>query len=341
MMRHAICFLLLCSALVAEVPQIEYSDNHKIGIQNSILAKVNGTTISMMDVKKKLDLAFHQFYPHLAQSNEARFQFYQTSWRSMLMEMIDHELILADASEKEVKLTDAEVREEIENRFGPNVMSTLDRIGIVYEEAWKLIKNEITVQRMTWWFINSKAISQVTPQEIRQAYRLYLKEHPPYTQWNYSVITIRAKESLPLAQELHEKIVAALDKATETIQEFEKEHPDVSISVSTDYTAKDTELSSSHRDPLSSLAVGTYSAPVEQLSRDKQKVCRMFHLKEKEEHPAPTFEELSPKLKNDLLQKVAGEISHSYLEKLRKHFRFDEAHLKEVLPEDFQPFVLE
>ena len=69
-----------------------------------------------------------------------------------MMEMIDGELILADAADKEIKLTDGEVREEIERRFGPSVSVTLDKIGLTQEEAWRLVKNEMIVQRMNWWF---------------------------------------------------------------------------------------------------------------------------------------------------------------------------------------------
>lgn len=339
-MRYLLCLFTL-STLCAELPVVDYADNHKIGTQNSILAKVNGTTISMLDVKKKLDLAFHQFYPNLRESNEARFQFYQTSWRSLLMEMIDNELILADAMDKEVKTTDAEVREELENRFGPNVMTTLDRVGITYEEAWTLIKNEIIVRKMTWWFIHSKAISGVTPQEIRQAYRLYLKEHPSYTTWKYRVITIRGEDPKTVAQEFYEKILSSSESLENVLKEFEKNRPNCPVSLSNEYTSSDAELAHSHREALSSLSSGSYGLPIEQTTRDQKKVCRIFHLKEKTDYMAPSFEEISPKLKNELLQKASKEISESYLGKLRKRYRFDSAHLKETLPEDFQPFTLE
>ena len=57
-----IFFLLSLAAspfLSAETPVIDFSQNQKIAMQNSILAKVNGQTFSMMDVKKKMDLLFH------------------------------------------------------------------------------------------------------------------------------------------------------------------------------------------------------------------------------------------------------------------------------------------
>jgi len=339
-MRYAISFLLAFSALSAEVPN--FSDNHKIGVQNTILAKVNGTTISMMDVKKKMDLAFHHNYPHLAGSSQARFQFYETSWRQVLMEMIDHELMLADAADREIKLADAEVREEIENRFGPNVMQTIDQIGLTYDEVWRLVKNELIVRRMSWWFIHSKAFTAVTPQDIRQAYRLHLKEHPAYTEWKYRVLTIRGDKPSEAATQLCQVVQSqSPESLTDALKQFEAAHPKVQVSLSNEYSAADSELSESHHSALSALQPASYSQPVTQVSRDKKEVARIFYLSQKIDHPAPLFEEVSPLLKNELIQKASAEVSQNYIGKLRKHYRFDADHLSESLPEDFRPFSLE
>jgi hypothetical protein len=340
----ALFLTLLCANLSAEIPNgMNFSDGPKIGVQNAILAKVNGNTISMMDVKKKMDMIFYQHYAHLADSTQARYQFYETSWRRMLMEMIDNELILSDATEKEIKLTDAEVREEIENRFGPNVMTTLDKIGISYDETWKLIKNEMIVARMTWWFIQSKAMAKVTPQEIRQGYRLYLKENPARTDWKYRVLTIRDADQAvieKLSQKIQEENIA-IEELPSVLKEFEAAHSPCSLSFSNEYSAADAELSDSHRASLASLEVGSFGAPVTQVSRDKKKLTRIFYLAEKTDVPAPTFEQLAPQIKNELFQKKSMEISGVYLEKLRKHYRYDAAHLQETLPADLQPFALQ
>ena len=85
-------------------PLSNFGAEPKIAVQNSILTKVNGKTISMMDVKKKMDMAFHQNYPHLTHSNPARVQFYEVAWKKTLMDMIDNELILSDATDKEINL---------------------------------------------------------------------------------------------------------------------------------------------------------------------------------------------------------------------------------------------
>src|SRR3989344_4181227 len=110
MNRLVLLTLSSAAVLAAEPPIAPFSAEGKIAIHNTILAKAQGTTISVLDVKKKLDLLFHKNYPHLAQSNQARCQFYEASWRHVLMEMVDHQLILADAAARDVKVTDGEVR---------------------------------------------------------------------------------------------------------------------------------------------------------------------------------------------------------------------------------------
>lgn len=343
---HKILFsLLLTSSLLhAQMPMIDFAPDAKIGVQNTILAKVHGTTISVMDVKKKLDFLFHQNYPQLVHSNQARFQFYEGGWRNVLMEMIDQELILADAEEKEVKLTDGEIREEMESRFGPNVMSTLDQVGLTYEEALKLVKKEMLVRRMSWWFIQSRAMQSVTPQDIRQGYQKYLQEHPPYQEWTYRVISIRSDEP---EQELAQKVFQFLTETnqspealTNRLKEFET--ATAKIQLSSEFVAQDQDLSAAHKKALENLQEGAYSTPTFQQSRSDQKaIHRIFYLSKKTDHPAPSFEVLSPQLRNELTQRAIIRESDQYLEKLRKHYGFDANTIQQSIPEDLHPFSIQ
>lgn len=319
----------------------------QISVKNRILTTVNGNAISVVDVMKKMDMLLHQNYPQFADSPQARFQFYATSWRPLLMEMIDTELILSDAEEKEVKLTDGEVREEMEERFGPGVQLTLEKIGLSYDDAWKMVRKELIVRRMLWFFAQSKAIQSVSPQAIRQAYRQYLAEHPPYQEWTYRVITLRSEgeEGPALAHDVSQLLAtaeASLEAATEQLKTWESQHPGAAIAVSNEYVAKDCDLSESHRSVLATLAPGSYSQPIAQESRvEKKPIQRIFYLADKNDHPAPAFDELAPQLKNELTQKAMAKESETYMRKLRKYYGFDQDGLKETLPENLQPFALE
>jgi hypothetical protein len=339
-MKTLILFLLTTFGLAAN-PYMEYSKEQKIAVQNAILAKVNGKTISMMDVKKRMDMVFHQSYPQLVDSNQARFQFYETSWKHVMRDIIDNELILSDATDKEIKLTDGEVREVMEERFGPNVMQTLDKIGLTYDETWKMVRNELIVQRMSGWFVHSKAISNVTPQDIRQAYRLYLEKNPPYSEWTYRVVSIKVDNPNDALAENVYKTLTELGQTPDAAEEALKalETPGVSITVSNQFDAKTQDLSEIHRASLENLSPGTYSKPTFQTSRsDKKTVYRIFYLVNKSDFPAPAFEAISQQLRNDLIQKAVVQESEGYLGKLRKHYGFDE---NKSIPEDLHPFSLQ
>ena len=345
-MHKMIYLLLTCAPLLAiEIPSsVDFSAEPKISFQNAILAKANGKTISMMDVKKKMDMLFHQNYPNLADSNQARFQFYEVSWRHVLMEMIDNELIIADALEREIKLTDGEVREEMEERFGPNVMKTLDKIGLTYDETWKMVKNEMIVRRMSWWFVQSRAMQSITPLDIRQAYRLYLKENPSYQEWTYRVVSIRTDQSDDaIANSVYEYLKQTSqspEAAANGLKQFET--ADAAIQVSNEFVAADKDLSDAHRLALAPLQPGDYSKPVFQKSRaDKKSIYRIFYLSQKMDYPAPAFETMTGQLRNELMQKSMSRESQRYIEKLRTKYGFDTAHLKETVPDDLHPFSLQ
>ena len=346
-MKKILFASLLSSFCFAAPSPMSFEGDQKIGVQNAILTQVNGTTLSIMDVKKKMDVAFHQSYPQLIDSAPARFQFYQNSWRQASLELIDHELILADAEDREIKVTDGEVREELENRFGPNVMLTLDKVGISYPDAWKMIRNEMTVQRMMWYFIHSKALQNVTPQDIRQEYHRYLKEHPAYQEWTYRVVSIRegSKDQIQaFAEKAHAKLhESGQDPATleAELKKMEQEHPGCSVTVSPEYKANHLKLSDAHKSALSSLSEGEYGKPLVQFSKAENKtIARIFYLSEKQDFPAPSFEDLYVKLNGELIQKAVASESDRYIAKLRKHYGYDAEHLKESLPDNLTPFSL-
>lgn len=323
--------ILLLAAPMAKEP--------KIAVQNSILTQVNGRTISMMDVKKQMDVHFHQNYPHLADSAQARCQFYEMSWRRFYMDMVDHELIIADALDKEIKLTDGEIRESLEQRFGPHIMQTLDKLHLTYDEAWKMVKDDMIVQRMSWWFIHSRALGNVTPDHIRQAYRSYLNEHPAHTEWTYRVITLRT-EDLSQAEAFHTWLLKEKPSPDALLDLLKtQETPDVSVSLSNELSGKSGELSDSHREALHPLQVGAYSPLLSQVSRsDKKPLFRIFYLIQRQEIEAPSFDAIAPQLKHELLQKATMAQSDSYIGKLRKHHGFD---AKTALPEDLHPFSMQ
>src|SRR5205085_3839907 len=96
-------------------------DDKRIIVNNRILAKVNGKALSVYDIMKKMDLLFYRAFPEYTSSTVARFQFYEMNWQAVLRDLIDKELIIADADENKVEVSSGDVRQEMETLFGPNI----------------------------------------------------------------------------------------------------------------------------------------------------------------------------------------------------------------------------
>ncbi len=347
-MAKKILFTFLCCIAAfsvhadAPIPS-ENEETADLIIHNRILAKVNEKTISVIDVMKRMDLFLQKHYPHLANSKMARFQFYSSQWRDYLSQMIDTELMLVDAEKLELKVSEAEVREEILNRFGPNTMPTLDKLGLTYEETRKMIQDEMIVQRMIWFRVNSKAINSVNSKDVKDAYNQYCIDNPEMQEWEYQVLSIRSGNratSELLASKAFELMNKHLNLSSVTEQLTSPDEA-TTISVSQEIKADEKNVSEAHKQVLETLTTGSFSKPIAQVSRvDNSVVYRIFHLKKHSRKEVPSFEKMAEQLKEELLQEAASKENTQYITKLRDKLGYDEKHMIEILPSDFQPFVL-
>lgn len=345
-MRFKALFLFLALLLLPCLAFADEADGELV-INNRILATVNGKSLTVIDVMKKMDVYLARSYPDFARSAKNRYQFFATNWRNTLKQMVENLLIIADAERLDAKIvTDAEIREKIHERHGPNVMASLDQLGITLEEAWEMIYQEMVVHKMTGYRVVNKAMDKVGPQEIKKAYEQYLVANPPKEEWKYRVISIRSATELlgniyaqqacallhgdPLSfEELAQKLKDSLNAETE-----------VKLNVSQEYQIEGKDLSDSHKMVLAALQPGTYSEPIPQVSRqDRSIVHRIFYLQEHVVTPAPTFDAMVENLQDEILQReVLKELPH-YIERLQKQFNITKDPL-EAIPSDFQPFTL-
>lgn len=340
-MKFSFLFLLI-------LPFLAFADDAQpeIIINNRILATVNGKNISVFDVMKKMDVFLTRSYPEEVKSYEKCYQFYSQNWRQVLNQLVDNELILADAEKLQIKIPDAKIRETIHERFGPNVMASLDELGITLDEAWQMIYTEIAVQQVSWFRVYKKAQDKIGPQDIKVKYKDYLTHNPPKEKWKYQVLSIRAKTE-QLGSIYAQKAYALIrneplpfEMLAKKLTEGDELASDVTINVSDEYDVEGKNLSSSHKSILCTLVPGAYSEPIAQVSRhDNSTVHRIFYLKDYKTSAPPSFDSMVEKLLDDLVQKEVEKEFPPYLSKLRKQFNFNEKNL-ESIPNDFQPFAL-
>lgn len=311
-------------------------------INNRPLAKINGKVISLYDVVKKMDLFLFEYYPDLNPSPMEKYQFYMSRWEPTLDDMIQDELILLDAQQKEIKISDGEVREELEERFGPNIMSNLYRVNYDYEEAREMIRQELTVQQLIGMKVHSKAFQATTPQTIKVAYEKYLEKNPPEEEWKYQVLSIRGNDEKECAS-VAEKAYNLLEKEGQSIEKLPSmlEEKGVTVSLSDDYNGGPQKLSKMHFDVIKALLPNSYSPPVSQVSRyDSSAVMRIFYLKDIIKTLPETFEQMHDKLKNELLYETSDKEKAAYIQSLKKRFGYENHNPKFELPEDYQPFAI-
>lgn len=329
---------------VVNAAGLSTSDQDKrISVDNRILAKVNGKAISVIDVMKKMDMLFYKAYPEYTSVLEARYQFYQMNWKRVLEDLVDKELIIADAEEIKFPISNGDVRQEMETLFGPNIISNLDKIGLSYEEAWKIVSSDILLKQMLFVRGQAKAIKQVTPQVVHDAYEEFAKNNIRPATWDYVVISIRdqdkdlaAEASFHVHKMLTEEKIPLQDLPAK-IKELYPQNTGLKVTLSDVMHHQEKELSESYKNKLLTLRSGSFSEPIAQKSRsDATPLFRIFYLKEQTtEGPIP-FSEIAKTLKDKLIDDGASKESDLYIKKLRKHFDVQESRFEA----DFQPFRL-
>lgn len=343
-------FALICSTFqslqAANEPLLfGKEDSQRLVVNNRILAKVNDKAISVFDIMKKMDVLFYREFPEYTSSVQARYQFYKVNWKHVLEELVSKELVLADAVEAKLPVTNGDIRQEMESLFGPNIIGNLDKIGMTYDEAQKIVQGDITIRRMIYVRVNSKALKKVTPQVVRNAYEDFIKNPDnikPDT-WKYNVISIRDKEETRGAEAAN--FVYSLLNENTSLNELAakvKENPSYEksqVNISEEYNLQEKDISDNYKSVLTKMQPHTHSLPTAQKSRSGN-VYRIFVLNDFSKGGAPSFNEIEPKLKDKLLDVEVGKETEAYIKRLRKHYHVEEDYLTNIDSKTFEPFSI-
>ncbi len=319
----------------------------RIIIDNRVLANVNNHPISVMDVMKKMDTYFYRDYPHLVDSDIARYQFYKGHWNYVFDDMVNNELICTDAKTRKVEVTTGDIRQELDRLYGPQIITNLDKIGLSYEEAWEMTQKDIYVRRMMSSILYLKGAYDTSPADLLSAFDEYADKNKKPDHWVYHMLSFRgpnAYENAQMAKEILENLnqnakdfgaLAMLFK--EQVDNFESKQ----ISISEAFKLKDSEISATHKNILEETSLQEFSAAFEEVSRvDKKSVYRVFYLSEHIPGGKIEFSEVEDLLKEALIQsKVDSEIS-TYIVGLRERFGVTQKSIDEVIPSQFEPFLI-
>lgn len=320
----------------------EFSEPKHIQINNRILTKINGNPISVLDVMRKMDMIFFKEFPQYADSEEARFQFYSANWEHFFNELINNELIYSDAKEKNMPLSDSDIRAEMEALFGPNVVLNIDKMGMTFQDVWQILERDLYVRRMIYFRVTSKVKDEVTPERLKLAYQEFSQKNRRPSEWHYQLLTLRGpnieknKELAAQAYDLLSNQQLSLEDIEDKLLQID---PETKVSISEEFHRSEKDIAKSHLEALENLQEGEFSQPLQQVLRsDQSTVYRIYVLNKFIEGGTPSFKEVQDQLQDELVGKAIEKNSNQYLSNLRKKYGIDDKFISQSIPENFQPF---
>jgi hypothetical protein len=328
-------FVAVCS-FVEAAPSSRYG----VVVDNKVLATVRGQVVTVIDVMKKLDMIFYQQFPQYRGSSEARFEFYQTNWRKILQELVDRHLILVLAEERGFQVTNGDIRQELEEIFGPNVMMNLYEAGLSLHEVYDMMKADILLRRILSFYVRMPVFASITPEVLKLAYGERGKDAKRQESWLWRSVTLRAKEG-NCAKEVADTVWKLLEQDHLSMEVVQSKLPEgVEIIVSSPFHSDKRELAPHLQTLFESLSVASYSAPVSFTNRsDPRHSWRFYVIDEKKEGVMLSFSEMEQNLREELAGPEIDKRTKDFFDDLRKQY-----HVKQSLGSEdllaFEPFHL-
>ena len=345
----ALLFLVLSVHLngVQNGPLFMAEGNYEILFENRLLAQVNGKPITVYDVMKKMDVVFYRQYSEYVANKQARFQFYQVSWKQVLKDLIEKELMMADAEESKLEVTASEVRQELEKSFGPNIIANLDKIDMTLDEAKEILQSEILIRKLMGFKVTGKAFRSINPQDLKEAYAAWTKENVIPEQIVYRVLSVRdgksgeqCKSVVSLIQKWLKDGKGDLAAAKSAFEKLGILNESTKITLSEPIRVNRDELIPEVKIVLDELMENQFSEPIAQKSRrDESVVWKIYALEEVVQPTVATFKEMENKLRDKLLDQRIGKEAAEYMEFLRNHYSVHDSYLNQVSKE-WLPFSL-
>jgi len=325
-MLRKCAFLLLTCLLSAAFP---------IQIEPQVLARVGDKALTSMDVKRRMDFIFQHQYPQYAKNEMARLEFYKNSWKGVLQDMIQTEMILAHVTLQEEKvkqklISDGDVHRELHERFGPDVIASLSNIGMTYEEGCTMLRREMQVGNMIYISVQDKVKKRVRPEDIRARYERISSEMRNKKRWRYQVITIDSDSAddrtkiTDLTQKILQRegltALASLNDKAQTAASIQlvtadEKPPAFKVTVSSTIETGEDDITPERAAALQALHKGEWSAPITHTQRKSgREVNQILVLHSTLESKPPAFEKeqenLRMELSNEIYQEEMGKFVH-------------------------------
>ena len=339
MFRALIFFVsvLCCSHGWGEDSPSRRSD---IIIENRVLATIRDQIITVVDVMKKLDMIFCQQFPKYRHVPEARYEFYRANWRRVLEELVDRQLIVSLAEEKQFGVTNGDIRQELEEVFGPNVMMSLYEEGLSMHEVHEMMKADILLRRAMSFFVHAPVVASITPKVLKEAYQKRVAELKAKQGWVWRTVSVKSKNG-DCPKDIADAVWNLLEREHQALDGIGTGLPDgIEVTVSQAFRSEQKDVAPNVRQILESLPMCEFSEPQPSTERSTvRKSWRCYIVDERFEPKAPTFIELEPALRQEIASPEITRRTIEFFDDLRKQY-----HVKHLFSSEelmvFEPFQL-
>lgn len=316
------------------------SKPREIVADGRMLALIRNHGITVADVMKKLDVAFYQQYPQFRDSSSHRLQFYDAHWKEALQEMIERQLIVLFAEDNHMTLSHGEVREELEEMFGPNTLLNLYDAHISLDEAYEFVRQDIIARRVLQFYVRMPVQAQITPQKILDVYKAEYEERGKEEKISWQVLSLRAPSNSPVEKKFAQLVEALQihDTTFEQAQVGLPEHWELTLSPL--FVTDVAKLASSVRSVLDAQPIQKWTAPI-QVKESKEGFVKwssylVVHRAQGEKIPMSQVEQ---EIQMNLFEPLYAEKKRDFVQDLAKKYEVL-MFLKEQEMSSYHPFRL-
>jgi len=336
----------MASANPMQLGQMASSLPKSVEINNRLLANAAGELITVFDVTKYMDIVMWKQYPEAFESPQLRYQFYMANWKYYLKDLIERALLLEEAKKMKMEVSGGDLRQELENLYGPNIVVNLNKMGQSLKEVEDSTRKQLMMQKLLAYKVHQPSLKYTTPKRVKDLYADYAENHQRDGFFEYKVISLRSKDSakLPFVAEVSARLLeeenVAIDHLKDALETQGLLSKGLKLSISDTFSHQASQVSDLYKETLLEMLPGTYSLPKHQTTKDGEAVYRIFYLKNKQMPGAIPFEEAEAEIKKQMLNEKFEELSKKYLQDVAKIHHFDLEDTLKQIPESFTPYVL-
>lgn len=315
-----------------------------VGLSPQVLWKSITGTITSYDLVKQMDLMLL----HQGRSIPANLKqdYYKASWQSVLQNMVERDLILQQAHEKDFKVERHEVIDEITRRLGNNYIVVLDKENIPLNDLIEDIEKELLVQRMIYIKVHYKAQRALTLGAISERYNEYLRNNPARTLVTFDLYTLKTKaDSLDSSLgeallDLEKRLLSQRLLSDIELKEMSEQEVSISrLNFNQVDQSKLNELLASKAQELSEGALSYWNIPEAREANEPNTQAKLIHLLKREEEHPKSLNTLRDQLEHELFNIHLEKASQAYIKQLYSTYEEELSELTQRIErQEIHPF---